>query len=227
MRKNIGVFGLCLMLTIASPISVVANTETMLSPEEELEQLLEVNESQYHLETRGQAELISPGHELLDGKYDNGELVNGSVYYSVEDALAGVKRDKLEAKSICRAEERVSPPTGTIKGPDDKGYFSFTIHDKGRTYSFTTGKTSTWVDTQSQIYRNLSGGTYLQSTDYSYIVTLMDSNGNACGSFLAYPNNISGGLNFNTERNGTYYIKLEAQNFPLNWYLNGDGNVDK
>lgn len=155
MRKNIGIFGLCLMLTIAFPISVVANTETMLSPEEELEQLLEVNESQYHLETRGQAELISPGHELLDGKYDNGELVNGSVYYSVEDALAGVKRDKLEAKSICRAEERVSPPTGTIKGPDDKGNFSFTIHDKGRTYSFTTGKTSTWVDTQSQIYRNI------------------------------------------------------------------------
>lgn len=58
-----------------------------------------------------------------------------------------------------------------------------------------------------------------KSTGYSYIVTLMDSNGNACGSFLAYPNNISGGLNFNTERNEIYYIKLEAQNFPLNWYL--------
>ncbi len=136
MRKSIGIFGLCLMLTMVSPISVFANAETMLSPEEELEQLLEVNESQYHLETRGQAELISPGHELLDGKYDNGELVNGSVYYSVEDALAGVKRDKLEAKSICRAEERVSPPTGTIKGPDDKGPWLHGVTPDGIVYSY-------------------------------------------------------------------------------------------
>lgn len=101
MRKNIGFLGLCFMLTITSPMPVIVNAETALSPEEELEQLLEVNESQYHLETRGQAELIAPGHDLLDGRYDNGELVNGSVYYSVEDAIAGVKRDKMEAKSIC------------------------------------------------------------------------------------------------------------------------------
>lgn len=89
------------VLAVGLSIAGIAFAGTKQSPEEELAALLHVDESQYHLQTRGQARLIVPGDPLLDGNYKNGELVNGSVYHSVEEALAGVKRDKIEAKIIC------------------------------------------------------------------------------------------------------------------------------
>lgn len=102
MQKRIRNLALCMVLTAMSSVPASAEAKSALTAEEELAQLLNVDESQYHLETRGNVQLIVPGHVLLDGNYENGELVNGSVYYSVEDALEGVKRDKEEANMICQ-----------------------------------------------------------------------------------------------------------------------------
>lgn len=229
MIKKFRVLTLCMALTMVSPVAVLAetvNNETEISAEAELAQLLGEDESQYNLQIKGSVELITPGDYLLDGNYKNGELVNGSIYYSVEEALAGVKQDQIEAQRICGGKERVTPATGTIKGPDSNGGFSYTIAKSGRTGSFEALTNSTWVSTQSQIYRNLSGGSYLTSEDYSYLVTLMDNNGKAKGSFRAYPNNVSGGVNFETQAFSKYYLKLETESFPLNWYLNGSGTID-
>lgn len=228
MIKKFRVLTLCMALTMISPVAVMAetdNSQTEISAEAELAQLLELDETQYTLATKGSVELIVPGDYLLDGNYENGELVNGSIYYSVEEALAGVKQDKTEAQRICTGKERVTPTTGTITGPNSNGNFSYTIAKSGRTNSFSPRNSSTWVSTQSRIYRDISGGSYLDSTDFSYLVTLMDAKGNSKGTFRAHPDNISGGVNFDTQANSSYYLKLQTEDFPFNWYLNGSGSI--
>ena len=109
MFKSIRILLLCFAMAPVLPMAAMAYTETTMSPEEELAQLLEVDESQYQLSTRGQAVLIVPGDPLLDGNYENGELVNGGIYHSVQEAIAGVKQDKIDAREIC-GEEKVNPP---------------------------------------------------------------------------------------------------------------------
>lgn len=55
---------------------------------------------QYDVETRGNAETLSEDDYLLDGNYENGELVNGSIYHSESEAVEGVKQDRIMAKAL-------------------------------------------------------------------------------------------------------------------------------
>jgi len=47
--------------------------------------------------TTGTATLISWDDYLLDGDYENGELINGGIYYSMEDAFRGYQKDRMDA----------------------------------------------------------------------------------------------------------------------------------
>ena len=223
MKRKFSIFLVCAaLLSVSTTVAMAANETNDDVKEAELAALLNIDESQYNLPTTGNATLIVPGDPLLDGEYENGELVNGSIYYSIDDAIEGVKRDKIEAKNLTR----VDPNTGVIEGPGTYGGdFKYTVRKSGRTYSFTVKSTKTNVNTQSDIYYD-SNDTYLTSEDYNYVVTLMDSNGNAKGSFKAYPNNKYGGVTFSTTSWESYYLKIVPNSFPANWYLHGTGNVD-
>lgn len=179
----------------------------------------------------GDVEVIDEDSYLRDGDYENGELVNGSICYSEAEAQAEIEADKAYADYLFNngpaPREGVYPPAGTIEGPDSNGNFNYTIASSGRTGSFQTTSNTLTVLTQSQIYRDLSGGSYIQTKDYNYTVSLMDSSGTSKGTFIAYPDNIKGGLVFDVTSWNNYYLKITANKFPLNWYLNGSGSLDK
>lgn len=58
---------------------------------------------QYDLQLFGNATAISEDDYLRDGDFSNGELVNGSIYFSEADAKAGVQRDREEARRYANA----------------------------------------------------------------------------------------------------------------------------
>ena len=163
---------------------------------------------QYDVETFGSATAISADDYLLDGNFENGELVNGSIYYDESEVEAGIARDrelaKMEADVFyedCNNEEmaRVTPGTGVTTGISSDGDFQYNIKTSGTMPSpYCTYKSKAYVTTQSKIYYS-KDGTFLTSDDYSYIVTLMDTDGNAIGSFRGYTNNVNGGVNFNID----------------------------
>lgn len=66
---------------------------------------------QYDVETFGSATAIPPDDYLLDGNYENGELVNGGIYFSESEALAGMERDRQDALFT-----KLYPGTGIVEG---------------------------------------------------------------------------------------------------------------
>ena len=41
----------------------------------------------------------------MDGNYENGELINGSIYHSEAEAVEGVKQDRIMARTIANSSE--------------------------------------------------------------------------------------------------------------------------
>lgn len=178
---------------------------------------------QYDLETFGSATAISPDDYLLDGNFENGELVNGGIYFNEDDAIAGVEQDKLD--DLNDSSAWVYPGTGVVEGINSSGNFFYTIKSSGKTsYGYSTSKSNIYVTTQSDIY-NSSDDTILTSNDYSYIVTLLDSGSNSVGSFRGYMNNVNGGTTFTSTSSGPYKIKIAVESIPSNCFLHGAGSI--
>ena len=92
--KSKKILALILVLSTTSALS-------FSSMAEEVSLLDSLPAVQYEVETRGNAETLSEDDYLLDGNYENGELVNGSIYHSEAEAVEGVKQDRVMA-SITR-----------------------------------------------------------------------------------------------------------------------------
>lgn len=223
--KSKKILALILVLSTTSALS-------FSSMAEEVSLLDSLPAVQYEVETRGNAETLSEDDYLLDGNYENGELINGSIYHSEAEAVEGVKQDRIMARTIANSSEsepkpdlaRIYPNTGIIEGISSTGSFYYNIQTSGTTPSAYWNVHSTvWVDSQSDVYYSKSQSTGTND-NYSYILTVM-SDGNAVGSFRGYADDVKGGANF-TIPGDSMYIKLATENFPRNEFLHGSGSVD-
>ena len=144
--KSKKILALILVLSTTSALSFSAMAE-------EVSLLDSLPAVQYEVETRGNAETLSEDDYLLDGNYENGELINGSIYHSEAEAVEGVKQDRIMARTIANSSEsepdlaRIYPNTGIIEGISSTGSFYYNIQTSGTTPSAYWNVHSTvWVD---------------------------------------------------------------------------------
>lgn len=235
--KKIMVWSLVISLSVIAPMPVMATekkqetefydikTGEYIAKEDLWQYLRALQESvQYGGKTTGTATSISWDDYLLDGNYENGELVNGDVYYSVEDAFQGYQKDLSDAQREDEGiQEMVYPDTGVIVGIDTDGDFWYTVHSSGRTAVTEIFDSETVVETESDIWRDIGDGSTLTSSDYSYIISLVDSSGTTVGSYRGYTDGIRGGQTYSTTPFKYYYVKIKTEDFPLSWYCHGSG----
>ncbi len=184
--------------------------------------------SQNILSTYGSVTLLQEDDYLLDGNFENGELVNGSIYHSREEAEAGLLRDKEFENQIWAdispdgaTTSDVCPDAGNTEGTTENGNFYYTIHE-ACSFSVWHGYGDIRVDTQSQLYYS-KDKSFLTSEDYSYIVTVKDEDG-VVGSFRGYSDDVFGGADMTG--GGSYWIKITMETkLPGYFYLNGSGKI--
>lgn len=181
--------------------------------------------------TYGSATLLQEDDYLLDGNFENGELVNGSIYYSKEEAEAGLLRDKefenqkwMDISLDGATALDVYPDAGNAEGTDTYGNFYYTIREVC-SFSSWYGDKKIRVDTQSQLYYS-KDKSFFTSDDYSYIVTVTDENGTV-GSFRGYSDDVFGGADMTgSKAYGSYWIKITMETkLPSYFYLNGSGKI--
>lgn len=213
-----------LVIVLASSAILTSTFSSIAAEKTLLESLPDV---QYDAPTWGSAEAIPKDDYLLDGNYENGELINGSIYHSEEEAIEGVKQDQIVAKAMAANKEigaeRVYPNTGIIEGISSEGSFFYNIQSSGRTaYPYSNLYDTVTVNTQSDVYVSKTD-TIEINEDYSYIVTVM-SGDTAVGSFRGYANDVNGGVKY-TIPGDSLYVKLATENFPRGKFLHGAGSI--
>lgn len=182
----------------------------------------------------GSAALISDDDPLLDGHFYNGELVNGSICYSKNEAEQVLAYDRAHLNTIDSSDaanedtasaSNVYPVTGKFVGIDNDGNFFFTIHSSGSNSGRYSAASEMPVQTKAQLYNESSDNTYTNDNQ-SYIVTLTGPNG-VVGSYRGYADNVRGGLTFSTSGAvGVYNVKVTVSGLSKNVYLNGSGSID-
>nr|WP_288824990.1 hypothetical protein [uncultured Clostridium sp.] len=184
----------------------------------------------------GSAALISDDDPLLDGHFYNGELVNGSICNSKNEAEQVLAYDRAHLNTINNTDaanedtastsaSNVYPVTGKFVGIDNDGNFFFTIHSSGSNSGRYSAASEMPVQTKAQLYNESSDNTYTNDNQ-SYIVTLTGPNG-VVGSYRGYADNVRGGLTFSTSGVvGVYNVKVAVSGLSKNVYLNGSGSID-
>ena len=184
----------------------------------------------------GSAARISDDDPLLDGHFYNGELVNGSICNSKNEAEQVLAYDRAHLNTINNTDaanedtastsaSNVYPVTGKFVGIDNDGNFFFTIHSSGSNSGRYSAASEMPVQTKAQLYNESSDNTYTNDNQ-SYIVTLTGPNG-VVGSYRGYADNVRGGLTFSTSGVvGVYNVKVAVSGLSKNVDLNGSGSID-